>query len=98
MKDLAPAARAGLLALGKQWADPAFRGHSLLSLPGQVPAEPGRSCAKDQPFPGAPGHWMEVPEVLVGWVVGTAWPWVPTGCTPTSLSMHGCQAGCSGAG
>lgn len=44
MKDLAPDPRAGLPALGKQQAGPAFHGHSLLSLPGQVPgasAAPG---------------------------------------------------------
>lgn len=61
MKNLAPDARAGLPALGKQQAGPAFHGHSLLSLPGQVPgapAAPGRSCDKDQPFPGVPGTWM----------------------------------------
>lgn len=61
VKDLAPDPRAGLPVLGKQWAGPAFHGHSLLSLSGQVPgalAAPGKSCAKDQHFPGVLGHWM----------------------------------------
>lgn len=104
MKDLAPDPRAGLPALGKQRAGPAFHGHSLLSLPGRVPgppAAPGWSCAKDQPFPGVLGRWMRSQR---SWWAGW-WGWDgpgspqgghPSPCPCTAAGQGAATQGSSG--